>query len=163
MTDINDLFPSKYLKAADAEPEVTLTIARVSKESMKNKEGKDELKPVIFFQELEKGMVLNKTNAATLTAMYTSTIENWTGQKVVLCAAEVSAFGEMQKALRFRQEAPTVSRTDLLKRYGKLFEEAKKLAVENIETYVLSADASEASIIEIGKELRSKVDAAKQF
>ena len=163
MTSINDLFPSKYLKAADADPALTLTIARVTQEKMKNNEGEEETKPVIFFAEETKGMVLNRTNANILTDLFGDIIEHWTGQRVTLCAVEVDAFGKLQKALRFRSDTPKVDRAKLLERHQKLYEEAVKLQVDDLDTYTLSADASEATIIEVGKALRSAVDAAKAF
>jgi hypothetical protein len=163
MTTISDLFPSKYLKAADAENDLVLTIAKISKEKLKNNDGEEEIKPVIYFSEHEKGVVLNKTNANILTDLFGETIEEWTGHKVTLCAVDVDAFGKIQKALRFRAEAPKVSRADLLKRYSKLFEECKKLGVEDIDTYAIPADASDATIVELGKALRQTIEAYKTF
>lgn len=161
--NVNDLFPSKYLKASDAEPSLTLTITKITQETMKNRDGKDETKPVLYFNEQEKGMVLNKTNARTLEKMFGSETEQWLNERVVLASAEVDAFGETQKALRFREEMPTLTKAELLKRYQKLYEEARKLEVDNLETYQVAADADETTIIELGKELRKAVEAAKTF
>jgi hypothetical protein len=161
--NIDDLFPSKYLKAADAEKNLDLTIARVAQEGMKNKEGKDEIKPVLYFAELEKGMVLNKTNAKTLSGLFGKEIDHWAGERVVLTAVEVDAFGEMQKALRIKNAAPATNKADLLARYQKLYEEARKLNVSDLDTFALSAEATEAEIIDVGKLLRKAVDAAKAF
>jgi hypothetical protein len=163
MTTMNDLFPSKYLKAADADPDLILTIARIAKEKMQNQDGEEEVKPVIYFVESEKGMVLNKTNGNALTGMFGETVEEWTGQRVTLAAVDVDAFGKIQKALRFRAKAPKVSRDDLLKRYNKLFAEAGEVGVEDLETFALKSDATDAAIIELGKALRDKVAAAKAF
>jgi hypothetical protein len=163
MTTLNDLYPSKYLKASDAENDLTVTIAKVLIEKMKDQEGKEESKPVIYFTEQPKGMVLNKTNGNVLSDLFGETIEEWTGHKVTLCAVDVDAFGKIQKALRFRAEAPKVSRADLLKRYSKLFEEGKKLGVEDIDTYAIPADASDATIVELGKALRQTIEAYKTF
>jgi hypothetical protein len=163
MTTVNDLFPSKYLKAADAENDLTLTIARVTKEKMKNNDGEEEVKPIVYFVEHEKGMVLNRTNANTLTDLFGEQIEAWTGQKIVLASVDVDAFGKIQKALRIRADAPKVSREDLLKRYGNLFAEAQTLKVDDLDTFLISADASEKTIIELGKNLRAAVNSAKAF
>ena len=163
MTTINDLFPSKYLKAADAENDITLTIAKVSTEKMKDQDGKEETKPVIHFTEVDKGMVLNKTNANVLTDLFGETIEEWTGHRVTLCAVDVDAFGKIQKALRFRAEPPKISRADLVKRYSKLYEEAKKYDVDDLDTFIISGDTPEVTIIELGKALRPLVETAKAF
>jgi hypothetical protein len=130
---------------------------------MKNNEGEEEAKPVIYFSEVAKGMVLNRTNANVLTDLYGDQIESWTGQRVTLCAVEVDAFGKLQKALRFRAEAPKVDKKKLLERYQKLFEEARSLKVDELDTFVLPADADENTITDLGKILRQAVDAAKAF
>lgn len=161
--DVNDLFPSKYLKHSDAEPDIIVTISRITQEKMKNNDGKEEQKPVIYFSEQEKGMVLNRTNANTLAELFGSDIGNWTGERVTLTSVEVDAFGKMQKALRFKAAAPKVTREELMKRYQKLFEKAKEVGVDNIESYVIKADAPEATIIELGKELKKAVKAAEVF
>ena len=163
MTTIQDLFPSKYLKASDAEPELVLTIARIKTEKMTNRDGEEEIKPVIFFAEQEKGMVLNKTNANVLTDLFGETIENWTGQKITLCSVDVDAFGKIQKALRFRAETPTVNRAALLKRYHDLLAKAETIDVEGLDDFKLTDDADEATIIDAGKQLRALVAAAEAF
>jgi hypothetical protein len=163
MTDVSDLFPSKYLKASDATPPVTVTITRLSKEKMKNKEGVESEKNVIFFSELEKGMVLNITNANTLANLFGSDTDTWIGEHVILGTEIVTAFGESKPALRFKNEDVGFSHDDLVKRYFKLYDEACVLEVEDIDTFVLPKDATDATIIELGKLLRGKVEASKAF
>lgn len=69
--DINGVFPSKYLKAADLQgKDVTLTIEEVSVEDVGGQGDASDSKPVLFFQGKEKGLVLNKTNANTISGMY---------------------------------------------------------------------------------------------
>jgi hypothetical protein len=161
--DVNDLFPSKYLKASDADPALTVTIQRIVQETMKNRDGKEETKPVIFFVEHEKGMVLNRTNAKTLEDLFGTDTDNWISERVVLAAVEVDAFGETKPALRFKKETPAMSRPELVKRYEALYEKARKLKVDDLDTYTIAPDADEATIIELGKELRAKVSAAETF
>ena len=61
--NINDAFPSKYLKASDLQGRNhSVTIANVVTEDI----GKGEEKLIIYFQGHKKGMVLNKTNANNL-------------------------------------------------------------------------------------------------
>jgi hypothetical protein len=163
MTDVSELFPSKFLKAADATPALTLTIARVSQEIMKNQEGEEEVKPVIWFLEQEKGMVLNRTNANTLTALFGSKVETWTNQRVVLGTEIVTAFGATKPALRFKSEEVKYDRASLLARFDKLFNEASELEVPDLDTYRIDDDTPDATLLELGKELRGKVDAAKAF
>jgi hypothetical protein len=161
--DVTELFPSKYLKAADATPPLTLTIQRVSWEKMKDQEGNEEDKPVIWFNEQEKGMVLNRTNANTLTALFGSETNAWSGQRVVLGTEIVTAFGATKPALRFKNEDVKYDRVSLMARFDKLFNEASQLEIPDLDTYVITDETPDATLLELGKELRAKVDAAKAF
>src|SRR5690242_16479837 len=51
-------FASKFIKAEDIKRPIALTISVVAEETM----GDGEKKPVCYFKELEKGLVLNITN-----------------------------------------------------------------------------------------------------
>jgi hypothetical protein len=106
MTKVSDLFPSKYLKASDAEEPITLTMTVVAWEPMKDKDGKDEDKPVLYFKEVEKGMVLNVTNAKVIQNLYGDEVENWSGKTILLHAMDVTAFGETKPALRVSTKKP---------------------------------------------------------
>jgi hypothetical protein len=79
MANINDAFPSKYLKASDLDGEnVTVTITHVAFEEV----GKDkEMRPILFYEGSEKGIVLNKTNATNISKLYGSETDDWGGKK----------------------------------------------------------------------------------
>jgi hypothetical protein len=163
MPNIDGLFPHTYLRAVDFTQPTTVTILRVQQEEMENKEGEKETKPVIYFAEYEKGMVLNITNANILSEMYGKDYSQWTGAKVTLITPLVTAFGKTQPALRFSQDAPAQSRQEMVQRYAELFAEAKALKVQDLDSFVLAGDASEVTIAECGKLLREKVELAKKF
>lgn len=101
--NINQAFPSKYLKAADAEDgDLVLTIARVKMETI-GQGAKAEQKPVVYFNEVEKGMVLNKTNAKMIGSIAKSDdTDDWTGVKVRVIATEVEFQGDLVMSLRVR-------------------------------------------------------------
>ena len=159
----SDMFPSKYLKASDAETDLTLTIARISKESMKNRDGQDEEKYVLYFSDAEKGMVLNKTNKNTLVDLYGEETDEWIGKKIILTSVDVDAFGETTAALRISHKKPAVDKNLLIKRYQTLYDEARTLNIEGLEDFDVDADTPEDALIEAGKQLRKLVDAAKAF
>ena len=163
MTTINDLFPSLYLAASDVHNKPVVTIKSFSKKTMKNKQGENEDKPVIFFNEFEKGMVLNKTNAKTISMLYGNELEQWIGERVQLQAVIVDAFGESQEAIRVSIAKPTADKSQLLDRYQKLWERGKKANIEDIENYVISPDMPTDEIIGLGRELKDKVEAAESF
>lgn len=97
--NINTAFPSKYLKAADAEEDLILTIKTVEVEKV----GEDK-KPVVYFREQAKGMVLNKTNAKMISKIAKSeNTEDWTGTQVRIIATEVEFSGDLVMSLRVRE------------------------------------------------------------
>ncbi len=163
MTTLTDLFPSPYLTAHDVAHKPVVTIKSFSKKTMKNKQGEDEVKPVIFFSEFEKGMVLNKTNANAIAGLYGPTLEDWIGERVTLQSVVVEAFGESTEAIRVMNVKPTADKQTLIDRYTKLYERGKKANMEGIENYAISPDMPADEIIAIGKELKAKIEAAEAF
>lgn len=100
--NINDAFPSNFLKAADlngAQPTVTITDVRMEDIG-------DDRKPVVYFDGKEKGVVLNKTNATNISGAYGPNTEGWRGKKVVLFSTWVDFNGKSVEAIRMRP-APT--------------------------------------------------------
>ena len=110
---MNDVFPSKYLKADDLEDgDLTLTIRNedpVTHEEFTQK-GKPtpDNKPVLHFKERDsKPLVLNKTNWKTIgQALGSDDSDDWCGRQITLFATEVESFGEMTMAIRIRLKAP---------------------------------------------------------
>lgn len=96
--NINESFPSKYLKASDVPEEgLTVVIVRVGQEEI----GKDkDIRPVLYFDGEEKGIVLNKTNATNISKLYGYETEDWTGKKVQLGTAWVDFQGQSVEAIR---------------------------------------------------------------
>lgn len=111
------LFPTKYLGSHDLNGKDTvLTIRRVIVEEIETERGKEK-KPVVYFEETaalaaktqaeEKRLVLNRTNAKTIAAIYGNELDAWTGKRVQLFSTEVTAFGKTVDAIRIRQTQPT--------------------------------------------------------
>lgn len=85
----------------------TLTIKAVKTEKVQGTSGRSEDCMVIYFEEEEKGMICNKTNAKTIQKVHgTPYIEEWTGKRIVLGTEKVTAFGETTDALRIRAYKP---------------------------------------------------------
>src|ERR1035437_5821503 len=94
-----EMFPSKYLKAEDfgeGEDRV-VTIKDVRQEDFKSRDGKNEMKFVLDFTR-EKGIVLNKTNAAILFKMLGDDTDDWFGKSITLYTMEVDSFGDIVQA-----------------------------------------------------------------
>jgi hypothetical protein len=166
----NDAFPSKYLKSEEAlfdDGEVIATIKDVVKETMRggqNSGNKEQDKPVMYFRELPKGLVVNKTNWGICEKMFGSDeSDDWIGNKVTLTVIETVAYGEAVKSIRISEKKPKVNKQELLDRYAKIFERARQLGIENVENYAITPTMDESEIMDLGKELKGKVNAAELF
>ena len=100
-----DFWDSKYWKGEDVEEPVLLTIKAVTRETLKNG-GREDVKPVAYFKESKKGLVLNLTNwdsIATFTGEEDS--DNWAGRQIELVQGYVEMQGETRKCVRVRRPA----------------------------------------------------------
>lgn len=102
------LFPSKYLCAADflEHGERALTIERVYQDDLRTADNETEKKALVQFKGAQKRLVLNKTNALAIAELFGPETNAWTGKRVTLYPARVSAFGKMVDAIRVRAAAP---------------------------------------------------------
>jgi hypothetical protein len=103
--NVNDFFPSKYLKAADLQgAEPVVTIDRVDFEPV----GRDrEMKAVLYFVGKAKGLILNKTNCNKIVELIGSAItEEWAGSKLKLYATETQFGGDTVDCIRIKPVAP---------------------------------------------------------
>ena len=99
--NINEQFPSKYLKASDLQGRAhTMNIKHIGQEDLNG-----ELKLIIYFEGANKGMVLNKTNAYTISALYGPETDNWIGQPIEVFQAMVNFQGQQTPALRVKAPA----------------------------------------------------------
>lgn len=109
MTHINSLFPSQYVAAADLQQQdVNVQIQTLKFEKV----GSDqEERPVLFFNGMGKGMVMNKTNARRIAKLYGSEVESWFGKWITLYESETDFAGETVPCIRVRERVPGTSLT----------------------------------------------------
>jgi len=103
--NINDLSQSKYLKTKDVPAPRLLTIKRIEVHNVaKDTEPKQE-RPIMFFEEMDKPMVVNSTNLKRCAkAMASEETDDWVGRKIVLYTDEDVEFGgEIVGGLRLRR------------------------------------------------------------
>ena len=94
---VSESFPSKYLKSEDLKGKKhVVTISHVHLEDI----GDDSNKMIVYFQNRQKGMVLNKTNASQISYMYGDETDLWAGKQVELYTMMVSFQGRMVPGLR---------------------------------------------------------------
>lgn len=99
--NIDQSFPSRYLKASDiGDSAPVCIISRVTIEAV----GRDqEQKPILYFANKTKGVVLNKTNARAVAQIAgSSETDDWAGVQVQLYVAQVEFSGESMEAIRIR-------------------------------------------------------------
>ena len=110
--NINEAYPSKYLKAADLPDEGSqvATIESVSVEEI----GRDkESKLVVSFSDIDKGLICNKTNARTIArALGSEECDDWVGRRIALYRTEVEFGGDMYDAIRVK---PARTAADFIK------------------------------------------------
>jgi hypothetical protein len=93
---ISNAFPSEYLRPADLqERQVTVKMSR-----LEIREVGDDKKPVLFFEGKDKGLVLNKTNAQTISTVYGNETDGWEGGVIVLYETMVEFQGTRRPGIR---------------------------------------------------------------
>ena len=134
-TDLN------YLRAElfDAKEKKVLTIKDVKMERIKGDSGKEDTKPVLYFEEDVLPMVANSTNCKTIEAIYgTGLMDEWVGKKIQIIATKTKVAGESVPCIRIEKVRPTSSEPEYhcsvcgviipkatyegsVKKYGKAF------------------------------------------
>ena len=92
------LFRGDYIAAAEfGGREPTLKIAHVQFERLpslgngtaEGAEAQEKDRAVVYFESMDRGWVLNRTNAECLGAMFGSVLRDWIGKRVTLVAEQV--------------------------------------------------------------------------
>lgn len=103
--NINSMFPSKFVAASDLMgQDVAVKIREVKQEAV----GADEeIRPTLYFEGMKKGMVLNRTNAKRIIALYGEDTDHWAGRPITLYPSETEYGGDTVPCIRVRQQAPS--------------------------------------------------------
>ncbi len=103
MTSVSELFPSRFLKAADLKGRtVKVKIKKVEVEEI----GQDkDQKAVAYFDGVERGLVLNKTNAFAIAEIHGDPTDGWTGKEIEIFSMMVPYQGQNVAAIRVRAVA----------------------------------------------------------
>ena len=107
---VSQLKDSKFLKRADVGSGALVTIRSLTQENVA-KEGADpEMKYAVHFDELDKPMILNSTNAQLISQILKEEeTDGWVGQRVVLYDdPSVSFGGKLVGGIRVRAPKQTV-------------------------------------------------------
>lgn len=136
LTHWKKLKNNNYIGAYFLEPDkdIILTIKDVRKETIIGTDGKKEEGTVVIFYENVKPLILNSTNAKTISKLYdTAYVENWQGKKIQLYSARIKAFGEFLEALRIRPYKPLICQN-----CKQQIEKFENTSAENLAIYTTS-------------------------
>lgn len=118
--------------------DLTLTIREVRREVVTGTGGKKEECMVLYWAESQhKPMILNRTNAKTITRLCNSAyVEDWAGKMITLYPTTTRFGGEVVECLRVRPTAPK-DRPAVIKceRCGGDIRPAGRLDVEQMAAY----------------------------
>ncbi len=96
--NINDQFPSKYLKASDLQGRsISVKIREVVSETI----GQDQ-RTVMYFVGKQKGMVVNRTNGMTIAEIWGPETDAWIGGELEIFSMKVPYQGKLTDGLRVR-------------------------------------------------------------
>ena len=103
MAKRDDVFPSKYLKAADLDgTPLVVTIVSAPLETLKNPEGKEQTKTVLYFRGTKKLLPLNVTNWDAVADIAGDDSDDWAGHKIELYPAKTEMKGKTVNCIRVR-------------------------------------------------------------
>lgn len=113
MTNYKAGFQGKYIAAVDfgvtmpAEPTVTIRAVPLEKvEQLKDDDGGGPAKMrdrwIVYFEESQRGWVMNRTNAICLAALFGDDVEGWVGHKVTLYATPVQVGPKKDLGIRVK-------------------------------------------------------------
>jgi len=101
--NISDLFPRKYATGADLAGKAhELIISEVVIEKMRPVPSQPPVeKPVVFFTNASKGVILNRTLAEQISQALKSTdTDDWKGKKITLGPVNLTVAGKDRIAIR---------------------------------------------------------------
>jgi hypothetical protein len=100
----DDVFPSKYLKAIDLKGEARIVeIDHAPLQMLKNTNGEEQKKVVLYFTGAKKCMPLNMTNFDAVADICGEDTENWPRKRIELYPATTQMGGKIVDCVRIRR------------------------------------------------------------
>ena len=101
---LDDLYPSKWINAESlTEGDLHLTIRELLMHIFRDD---DEASPILYFEEAEKGLPLNVTNARAIGELHGPETDNWPGKRITIYRTEVEFGGKTTWGVRVRLTIP---------------------------------------------------------
>jgi hypothetical protein len=99
----SEAFPTRFVSAPDLKGPITLTISHTTREMLKNPEGREVEKTIVYFVGAKKGLVLNQVNWDSVAEICGEDSDAWPGGKITLFPTKVPMGGKMVDAVRVRR------------------------------------------------------------
>lgn len=108
--NINSMCGKKFLyaEALDPSTDLILTIKAVIEERIENPaDGTFDVKPVLYFEEIDEALALNDVNRKTVISV-TGTVmaDEMIGKRIQIFATTTKAFGQVMPCIRIRNFVP---------------------------------------------------------
>jgi len=99
--DASQFFGSNYLSPADLNGKnVVATVLNIKQTEFNSRDRGRERKLVVFFAEVDRGVVLNKTGFAALSKAYGNETSGWEGKKVTLIPDQIEIEDKKTKEIK---------------------------------------------------------------
>lgn len=112
---IDKMFSSKFLRASDvddiADEDTQTAVVTIDRVEMSEVGQDQQEKPVVYFRGIDPGMVLNKTNANSISKLLGNDTDDWAGKAIGLFTTEVDFSGQQVLAIRVRLKLPKTKAT----------------------------------------------------
>lgn len=107
---LKDMMDKRFLIAEMFEDELdkVLTIKAIQEEKIENpKDGTFDVRPIVYFEEIDRQLGLNNINIETIEKIYGAvTADKLVGKKIQLYVTTTKAFGEVVPCIRIRKFIP---------------------------------------------------------
>lgn len=104
---VTEFCPSPHLEAADIGDDIGATKVVTIRGVTKKEVGAEKvLKGVVFFEEFDRGMVVNRTNSNTIAALHGGETDNWIGCRITLYRSEAAMNGKIVPCIRVKDSVP---------------------------------------------------------
>jgi len=100
MDSYDALYGSRFLAATDLKTPVSAVIDRIEQKTFARDGGPARRKAILHFRNKTKGVVLNKTNAITLSSAFGKDFSAWIGKSVTIKPENTTFSGKVVMALR---------------------------------------------------------------
>ena len=104
---VTELCPSPHLEAADLGDDIGASkVVTIKGVEIKLVGAEQVKKGVVYFEECNRGMVINKTNSNTIAALHGGDTDEWIGKRITSYRSETSFQNKTVPCIRVKDSVP---------------------------------------------------------